>query len=188
MADAAREAIGFAEGQSRADLDTNRMLTRAIVKAIEIVGEAAAKVSADARATLPAVPWPDIIAMRNRLIHTYFDVNLDIVWGTVEVDLPPLAAALDDWLGRHVLVALNDNGGLNTAANPWLKNIPLPSRFEGPSGLAFIVERTFSGRDEMFVVSPRALVLARRLGFDGKHLSGNNPVRFLAAFVRTSSD
>ena len=70
MAAGAREAIGFVAGHSRADLDTNRMLARAVVKAIEIVGEAATKVSDDARAALPGVPWPDLIAMRHRLIHT----------------------------------------------------------------------------------------------------------------------
>jgi uncharacterized protein with HEPN domain len=187
MAEAAREAIGFADGRTRAHLDTNRMLALAIVKAIEIVGEAASRVSDSAKAALPAVPWPDIVAMRHRLIHTYFDVNLDIVWGTVEVDLPPLAAALDDWLGRQVMVVLNDNGGLNALANPWLKNITLPSQFQGPRDVAFTVERTFRGRDDMFVVSPPALAVAKQLGFSGEYLSSTAPVRFLAALVRSSS-
>ena len=185
MAEAAREAIGFAEGHTRAQLDANRMLALAIIKAIEIVGEAATRVSEDVRATLSAVPWPDVIAMRHRLIHSYFDVNLDIVWGTVEVDLPPLAAALDDWLGRHVVVVLNDNGGLNARANPWLKTIALPSRFEGSPDLAFTIEKTSSGRGDMFVVSPASLVLARQLGFRGERLSSDTPVSFLAMLAPT---
>ena len=46
---------------------------------------------------MPLVPWADIVAMRNRLIHTYFDINLDILWSTIEIDLPPLIAALEEW-------------------------------------------------------------------------------------------
>lgn len=183
MADAAREAIGFAAGHSRADLDTNRMLARAIVKSIEIVGEAATKISESARSVLPPLPWPDLIAMRHRLIHAYFDVNLDIVWGTVEMDLPPLVAALDDWLVRHVIVVLNDNGGLNSSANAWLKNAPLPCQVTGPRALVLTVESTFRDRDDMFRVSPSTLTLARRVGFDGEDLSKHAAVSFLAVLA-----
>lgn len=95
MLDAAREAVSFAEGQSRSALDQNRMLVLSIVKAIEILGEAASRVSRDTQARHPQIPWANIIAMRNRLIHAYFDVDLDRVWDTVKDDLPPLVAALE---------------------------------------------------------------------------------------------
>lgn len=98
MADASREALGFCAGRSRADLDGDRMFARALVKAIEIVGEAASKVSGPTRAELPDVPWTDIVTMRHRLTHTYYDIDLDIVWNTAVHDLPPLVAALDRWL------------------------------------------------------------------------------------------
>lgn len=88
MLDAAQEALQFAAGQSRADLETNRMLARALVKDIEIIGEAASRVSQDFRATHPQLPWADIVGMRNRLIHAYFDINLDRVWDTIKKDLP----------------------------------------------------------------------------------------------------
>ena len=101
MLDAAREAVRYAAGHTRVDLDGDRMRALAIVKAIEIVGEAATKVSAATRAQLGSVAWPEIAAMRNRLIHAYFDVDLDIVWNTVEVDLPPLIAELEAWLSRE---------------------------------------------------------------------------------------
>ncbi|MDQ5853427.1 MAG: DUF86 domain-containing protein [Chloroflexota bacterium] len=71
MRDAAREAISFASGRSRGDLATSRMLVLALVKSIEIIGEAASRVSAEARAEVPAIPWQQMVAMRNRLIHAY---------------------------------------------------------------------------------------------------------------------
>ena len=71
------------------------MLVLALVKSIEIIGEAASRVSAEARAEVPAIPWQQMVAMRNRLIHAYFDVNLDILWDTVQTELPPLVVELD---------------------------------------------------------------------------------------------
>ena len=99
MLDAAREAVAFAAGHQRADLDANRMLALSLVKLIEILGEAATRVSDPTRATLPAIPWQQIVRMRNRLIHVYFNVDLDIVWDVVSHDLPPLIRALDAALG-----------------------------------------------------------------------------------------
>lgn len=95
MRDAARDASSFAAGRSRDDLATNRMLVLALVKSIEIIGEAASRVSAEARTEVPNIPWQQIVAMRNRLIHAYFDVNLDILWHTVQTELPPLVVELE---------------------------------------------------------------------------------------------
>jgi len=83
MLDAAREALEFVQGKTRADLDSDRMLLLSLVKEIEIVGEAANQVSKAAREQLPGIPWMDIVGMRNRLIHAYFDINLEILWRTV---------------------------------------------------------------------------------------------------------
>ena len=98
MLDAAREAMSFTQGHTRADLDQDRMLVLALVKEIEIIGEAANQVSVATREQVAAVPWADIVGMRHRLIHAYFDINLEILWQTVQHDLPPLMAALE-----HVL-------------------------------------------------------------------------------------
>jgi uncharacterized protein with HEPN domain len=95
MLDAAREALSFARNCTRADLDTNRMLVLALVKDVEIIGEAATRISEEGQDANPQIPWSDIIGMRNRLIHAYFDINLDIVWDTVTANLPPLIAALE---------------------------------------------------------------------------------------------
>ena len=95
MLDAAREAISFVGGRSRDDLDRDRMLVLAIVKEVEIIGEAASRTTSATRDAHPEVPWAQIIAMRNRLIHAYFDVDLQVVWDTVTVDLPLLVALLE---------------------------------------------------------------------------------------------
>lgn len=98
MLEAATEAMGFSEGRSRRDLDGNRMLVLALVKSIEIIGEAAIKVGPDARSLAPDIPWPAVVTMRHRLIHAYYDMDLDRVWDTVTEDLPPLIAALQRML------------------------------------------------------------------------------------------
>ena len=78
----------------RSDLDEDRALALALVKLIEIVGEAASRVSEAERQRHTSIPWSNIVAMRNRLIHAYFDVDLDRVWDTVTDDLPPLITEL----------------------------------------------------------------------------------------------
>ncbi len=98
MLDAAREACEFARGACREDLDQDRKLTLALVKAIEIVGEAAYQISDQTRRLLPELPWDDIVGMRHRLVHAYFDINLEILWNTVQKDLPPLVALLEQVL------------------------------------------------------------------------------------------
>ena len=95
MRDAGREALDFARNETRASLGKDRKLEFALVKAIEIVGEAASKVSEECREDLPQIPWTNIIGMRNRIIHAYFDINLDILWKTLTEDLPPLIAELE---------------------------------------------------------------------------------------------
>jgi uncharacterized protein with HEPN domain len=95
MLDAAKEAVSFVRNKSRGSLDKDRKLVLALVKAIEIIGEAAANVTKECREDLPSIPWANITGMRNRLIHAYFDINLDIIWQTVSEDLPPLIAELE---------------------------------------------------------------------------------------------
>jgi uncharacterized protein with HEPN domain len=94
MYDHAREAVQMAEGKTRADLDENRMLALALTHLLEIVGEAANRVPKEEGAKYPGIPWPQIIGLRNRLIHGYDAVDLDILWQIVTQDLPPLIATL----------------------------------------------------------------------------------------------
>ena len=100
MLDAARTATGYARQRQRRDLDTDELSAHGLVRLVEIIGEAATRVSPDARAEIPALPWPAIVGMRNRLAHGYYDVDLDVVWNTLTVDLPPLIAELERHLER----------------------------------------------------------------------------------------
>lgn len=94
MLDAAEEVVGFVSDRQRSDLDCDRMLLFAIVRGVEIIGEAAAKVSAETRELAPTIPWTAIISMRNRLVHGYFDVDPDIVWRTATEEVPALIPPL----------------------------------------------------------------------------------------------
>ena len=91
----AREAAELASGVTFDNFEKNRALQLAIMKAVEIVGEAASRVGADTREMHSEIPWSGIVGMRNRLVHGYFDVNLARVWETVEQDIPRLIAQLE---------------------------------------------------------------------------------------------
>ena len=95
MLDHAREAVAMARGRTRAELDSDRQLNLSLVRLLEIVGEAAGRVPLEERASHPDIPWPEIVGLRNRLIHGYDSVDFDILWQIVSDDLPPLIAALE---------------------------------------------------------------------------------------------
>jgi uncharacterized protein with HEPN domain len=94
MIEAAETACGFVSGKARGDLDADRMLVFALVRAIEIVGEAGSKVSAPTREAAPDIPWSLIVSMRNRLVYAYFDVDHEVVWKTATEELPQLLPRL----------------------------------------------------------------------------------------------
>jgi uncharacterized protein with HEPN domain len=95
MLNAAREAAQMARGKTRADLDADRPLNLSLVRLLEIVGEAASRVPASERVRYPGIPWPQIVGLRNRLIHGYDNVDFDVLWQVVTHDLPPLIAELE---------------------------------------------------------------------------------------------
>ena len=95
MLAAAREARGFTAGKTEDNLTHDRQLTLALLKCVEIIGEAAARMSEETRSHYPTLPWVDIIGMRNRLVHVYFDVDLSLLWTTIAEDLPPLIQGLE---------------------------------------------------------------------------------------------
>jgi uncharacterized protein with HEPN domain len=94
MVEAGESAVQFVAGHQRADLDEDRMLLFALVRAIEVLGEAASKISEETQATHAGIPWRAIIGMRNRLIHAYFEINTEIVWQTVTQEIPALLPPL----------------------------------------------------------------------------------------------
>jgi uncharacterized protein with HEPN domain len=94
LLDAAEKAVAFVKGKSRGDLDRDEKLALALVRLLEIVGEAANALSESFKQKHADVQWRSIISTRNRLIHGYFDVDLDIVWNIVTVDLSSLVDKL----------------------------------------------------------------------------------------------
>jgi len=101
MLDSAKETVDFVKDHKREGLDTDRKLMLAITKDIEIIGEAASKVSNETQEKLSNIPWSSIIGMRNRLIHAYFDIDKDRIWDTVQDDLPTLITELEKIISEN---------------------------------------------------------------------------------------
>ena len=91
----------FAAGRDRSALDSDEMLRFAIVRAIEIIGEAASRISQASQDAAPTIPWREIVAMRNRLVHAYYDINRDILWKTVHEEVPEILPVLRIELERE---------------------------------------------------------------------------------------
>ena len=94
MIEAAEASQQFVEGKRRSDIDADRMLRFALQQAVEIIGEAASRITSETRSELNTVPWGAIISMRNRLIHAYFNIDHEILWKTVIEEIPRLLASL----------------------------------------------------------------------------------------------
>jgi uncharacterized protein with HEPN domain len=94
MREAAEKAIAFAHGRTPEDLESDEMLRLALVKLVEIIGEAAKQVADETRTRFASVPWAEASRMRDRLVHHYFDIDLDVLWVTVTHDLPELVRTL----------------------------------------------------------------------------------------------
>jgi uncharacterized protein with HEPN domain len=98
MLEHAREACAIVSGRSREELRSNRMLQLALTRLVEIVGEAAGRVSSETQGRFPRVPWREAIATRHRITHGYDVVDYDMLWDTVQDDFPPLVSALEQVL------------------------------------------------------------------------------------------
>ena len=92
--DALGHAIQYTAGRQREDLDGDAMLRFALLYAVQIVGEAASRISLETRDQYLDVPWAVIVAMRNRLVHAYADIDHDILWTTATEAVPELLARL----------------------------------------------------------------------------------------------
>jgi uncharacterized protein with HEPN domain len=98
MLDHAREAVALAATHSRADLDSDRIFNLALIRLLEILGEAANRVPHEVQDRHPEIPWARLISLRNRLIHAYDYVDHDIIWHGVTIDLPPIVAGIEQIL------------------------------------------------------------------------------------------
>ena len=95
MLDASKKAVEFCTGKTEIDLAKDEMLRLAVVRLVEIIGEAAKNISADARNSYPKIPWKEIGGTRDRLVHGYFEVDLDILGKIILKDLPALNLQLE---------------------------------------------------------------------------------------------
>jgi len=98
MLDACQSVLNFSNGKSRQDLAIDEMFQFALVRAIEIIGEAAGRVSQETQLRFPEIPWREAVGIRNRLVHAYFDVDLDVLWKTVQESIPELRRLLANLL------------------------------------------------------------------------------------------
>ena len=95
MLDFSRQAVSFTLKRRRSDLDTDTMLALALTRLIELVGEAARKVTPGLCAKHPEIPWQQIIGTRDRLAHGYIEIDYDVIWRIVRTDLPNLIKQLE---------------------------------------------------------------------------------------------
>jgi len=93
--EAARLAVEYATGKTREEFLQDVQCQDAVIRRLEVIGEAARRISDQTRRVFPHLPWTEMVGMRNFLIHEYDDVDLIIVWDAVRIDLPPLIAALE---------------------------------------------------------------------------------------------
>ena len=95
MLEAAHDVETIARGRNLDDLRADMPMRRALLNAIQEIGEAAAKVSPLGRARIPAIPWESVVGMRHRLVHGYDEINLEAVWKVASEEVHPLIAALE---------------------------------------------------------------------------------------------
>lgn len=98
MLDKGRQALTLAEGKTREDYDKDLALRLALTHLIQVIGEAARRVSPAFRARHSQIPWEGIVGMRSKIVHDYLNVDEDVVWQSVRDELPPLISALSKLL------------------------------------------------------------------------------------------
>jgi len=94
MLEEAQTAVSFCKGMTFEEFCNDRKTTNATVRSIEVIGEAASKISKPFQEKYIEINWQDVISMRNVLVHAYFEIDYEIVWKTVQGDLPPLIRSL----------------------------------------------------------------------------------------------
>ena len=101
MLDSVHRIRGIVRGRSRQAFDADEVTQLALLHLIQLLGEAASRVSAAFRAEHPELPWGEMVGMRNRIVHGYEHVDPDIVWRVATDDVEPVLAALERVLQRE---------------------------------------------------------------------------------------
>ena len=95
MIDNSNKAINFIKDINRKDFDNDEKLRLALTHLLQIIGEAARRISPEFRSNHPQIPWKEIVGMRSKVVHDYLNVDEDIVWQTIKNDLPALILELE---------------------------------------------------------------------------------------------
>jgi len=95
MYDTAYELMSHVKGREKSDIYSDTLFAKAVLYSLLIIGEAASGISDEFKKRYQNVDWRRVVGMRNRLIHGYFDINLDIVWDTVKIHIPELIKQLE---------------------------------------------------------------------------------------------
>ena len=95
MLEAAKDALAFLQDKTRGDLDKDKQLTLSLLKSLEMIGEAASKVSKECQLGCEPIPWDNVIDLKQQVVHKYWDIDRDWIWKTVTDELPPIINALE---------------------------------------------------------------------------------------------
>jgi uncharacterized protein with HEPN domain len=98
---AARKALKFVEGIDQNEFRDNELVQNAVMRPLEIIGEAAAKISMEFRKAHSEIPWREMAGLRNRLVHEYFRIDFDAVWDTIQKDLPKLIEIIEPFVPKE---------------------------------------------------------------------------------------
>ena len=98
IVEAADRVASYVEGVTRGQFEADQMRIDAVIRNLQIIGEAVKKIPGSIREAYPSIPWYEIAALRNRVIHVYFDVDLNVTWNVVQCELPMLKTQIQQIL------------------------------------------------------------------------------------------
>jgi uncharacterized protein with HEPN domain len=99
MVEQARKIQARVANLTRDQFDQSETHQLVLVHQVQIIGEAASRVSPETRETIPAIPWRQIVGMRNRIVHDYLEINYDVVWSVAIQSVPELLSVLEPLVG-----------------------------------------------------------------------------------------